>query len=228
MNIHIVSRNEPWALAKPLADNGIYAKWIPNSPHTVDSVDVVPLGEAELVLLMAPDPFFVFSWITRVRARGSRCLIFVIIANGTHSDRATALVYGADEVQSEFVIDDVVARIHALKRRTHGVADLVVTAGDLEIDTHAETVKIRGCLVHFTRHEFLMLELLAKRKGMTVTKEMFLNYLYAGRDEPALKIIDVFVCKIRRKLSSASGGQNFIQTIWGRGHTLADPMEDAA
>ena len=72
-----------------------------------------------------------------------------------------------------------------------------------------------------------MLELLSLRKGTTLTKEMFLNHLYGGMDEPELKIIDVFICKLRKKLSMACGGENYIETVWGRGYVLRDP-EDMA
>ena len=54
-----------------------------------------------------------------------------------------------------------------------------------------------------------MLELLSLRKGTTLTKEMFLNHLYGGMDEPELKIIDVFICKLRKKLAVACNGEHF-------------------
>ena len=73
-----------------------------------------------------------------------------------------------------------------------------------------------------------MLELLSLRKGTTLTKEMFLNHLYGGIDEPDLKIIDVFVCKLRKKLSSTTGGINYIETVWGRGYILNENAEDAS
>ena len=73
-----------------------------------------------------------------------------------------------------------------------------------------------------------MLELLSLRKGTTLTKEMFLNHLYGGMDEPELKIIDVFICKLRKKLANASSGKNYIETVWGRGYVLREPIEDEA
>ena len=85
------------------------------------------------------------------------------------------------------------------------------------------TVEIDGQPLHLTGKEYGILELLSLRKGTTLTKEMFLNHLYGGMDEPELKIIDVFVCKLRKKLSSATGGENYIETVWGRGHVLRDP-----
>src|SRR5256885_15583834 len=73
---------------------------------------------------------------------------------------------------------------------------------------------------HLTGKEYQMLELLSLRKGTTLTKEMFLDHLYGGMDEPELKIIDVFICKLRKKLATASAGRNYIETVWGRGYVL--------
>ena len=90
----------------------------------------------------------------------------------------------------------------------------------------AKTVEAEGRTVHLTGKEYQMLELLSLRKGTTLTKEMFLNHLYGGMDEPELKIIDVFVCKLRKKLSAATGNENYIETVWGRGYVLRDPQEE--
>ena len=56
----------------------------------------------------------------------------------------------------------------------------------------------------------------------------FLNHLYGGRDEPELKIIDVFICKLRKKLANAAKGNNYIETVWGRGYVLREPTENEA
>jgi len=85
---------------------------------------------------------------------------------------------------------------------------------------------INGARVHLTGKEYQMLELLSLRKGTTLTKEMFLNHLYGGMDEPELKIIDVFICKLRKKLANASNGKNYIETVWGRGYVLREPAEE--
>ena len=69
--------------------------------------------------------------------------------------------------------------------------------------------------------------LLALRKGSTLTKETFLNHLYGDLDESDAKIIDVFICKLRKKLANASGGQDYIETVWGRGYTLREPTEQS-
>jgi two-component system cell cycle response regulator CtrA len=79
-----------------------------------------------------------------------------------------------------------------------------------------------------TEKEYQMLELLSLRKGMTLSKETFLNHLYGDKDEPEMKIIDVFICKLRKKLDTATDGVDYIETIWGRGYALRDPEASGA
>ena len=102
----------------------------------------------------------------------------------------------------------------------------VIRTGKVTVNLDAKTVEAEGKGVHLTGKEYQMLELLSLRKGTTLTKEMFLNHLYGGMDEPELKIIDVFICKLRKKLSTATGGDNYIETVWGRGYVLRDPDVD--
>jgi len=104
----------------------------------------------------------------------------------------------------------------------------VIKTGKLEVNLDARTVEVGAKPVHLTGKEYGILELLSLRKGTTLTKEMFLNHLYGGMDEPELKIIDVFVCKLRKKLSQASEGELYIETVWGRGYVLRDPVADPA
>ena len=111
--------------------------------------------------------------------------------------------------------DELVARIHAIVRRSKGHAQSVIETGDLVVNLDAKTVEVGGARVHLTGKEYQMLELLSLRKGTTLTKEMFLNHLYGGMDEPEIKIIDVFICKLRKKLANASSGKDYIETVWG-------------
>ena len=101
----------------------------------------------------------------------------------------------------------------------------MITIDDLIVNLDQKMVEVGGARVHLTGKEYQMLELLSLRKGTTLTKEMFLNHLYGGMDEPELKIIDVFICKLRKKLSLACDGENYIETVWGRGYVLREPDE---
>ena len=108
-------------------------------------------------------------------------------------------------------------------RRSKGHADSIIQTGKLTVNLDTRTVEVNKQPLHLTGKEYGILELLSLRKGTTLTKEMFLNHLYGGMDEPELKIIDVFVCKLRKKLAAATGGENYIDTAWGRGYILRDP-----
>jgi two-component system cell cycle response regulator CtrA len=141
-------------------------------------------------------------------------------------DKVRGLGFGADDYMTKpFHKSELVARIHAIVRRSRGHAQSVINTGDLCVNLDSKTVEIQGSRVHLTSKEYQMLELLAMRKGSTLTKEMFLGHLYGGMDEPEMKIIDVFICKLRKKLASASGGADYIETVWGRGYVMREPQE---
>jgi two-component system, cell cycle response regulator CtrA len=141
-------------------------------------------------------------------------------------DKVSGLGFGADDYMTKpFHKDELVARIHAIVRRSKGHAQSVIQTGDLVLKLDTKTVEVNGVRVHLTGKEYQMLELLSLRKGTTLTKETFLNHLYGGMDEPELKIIDVFICKLRKKLANASNGKNYIETVWARGLVLHDPAE---
>ena len=142
-------------------------------------------------------------------------------------DKVKGFGVGADDYMTKpFHRDELVARIHAIVRRSKGHAQSVIQTDDLVVNLDTKTGEVSGARVHLTGKEYAMLELLSLRKGMTLTKEMFLNHLYGGIDEPEVKIIDVFMCKLRKKLAGASGGKNYIETVWGRGYVLRHPTEE--
>ena len=142
-------------------------------------------------------------------------------------DKVKGFGFGADDYMTKpFHKDELVARIHAIVRRSKGHAQSVVQSGDLLVNLDAKTTEVNGARVYLTGKEYQVLELLSLRKGMTISKEMFLNHLYGGMDEPELKIIDVFMCKLRKKLANASGGKNYIETVWGRGYMLRQPTDE--
>jgi two-component system cell cycle response regulator CtrA len=159
----------------------------------------------------------------------------VLILSGDSETGTKVIGFGAgadDYVTKPFDKAELLARIHALVRRSQGHAQSVIITGPVSIDLAARTVSVNGRRVGLTGKEYAILEMLSLRKGMTLTKEMFLTHLYGGRDEPELKIIDVFVCKLRKKLHEAGApSSGCIETVWGRGYALRDPepvMEPAA
>ena len=143
------------------------------------------------------------------------------------SDKVNGLDFGVDDYLAKpFHKEELVARTHAVVHRTKDHAESVITIGDLDVKLDHKTAEVNGARVHLTSKEYQILEVLALRKGTTLTKEMLLNHLYGGMDEPEIKIIDVFICKLRKKLANASGGKNYIETVWGRGYMLHDSARD--
>ena len=142
-------------------------------------------------------------------------------------NKIRGLGIGADDYLTKpFDKRELAARVQAIVRRSKGHSDSIIKTGKLVVNLDARTVEVDSKPVHLTGKEYGILELLSLRKGTTLTKEMFLNHLYGGMDEPELKIIDVFVCKLRKKLASASEGENYIETVWGRGYVLRNPPDD--
>ncbi len=139
------------------------------------------------------------------------------------------LDFGADDYLTKpFDKGELIARIHALVRRSKGHSESVIRTGRLVVNVDTHTVEVDGQPLHLTGKEYGILELLSLRKGTIVTKELILNHLYGGMEEPDPKIIDVFICKLRKKLTAATGEDKYIRTVWGHGHVLRDPVEEAA
>jgi two-component system, cell cycle response regulator CtrA len=154
--------------------------------------------------------------------------IMILSGSSEIDTKVKTLGGGADDYMTKpFHKEELVARIHAVVRRSKGHAQSVIRTGEIAVNLDGKTVEVNGSRVHLTGKEYQMLELLSLRKGTTLTKEMFLNHLYGGMDEPELKIIDVFICKLRKKLKAAAQDHH-IETVWGRGYVLRDPQEEKA
>ena len=154
--------------------------------------------------------------------------ILILSGSDDTENKIKGFGFGADDYLTKpFHREELVARIHAIIRRSKGHSQSVVKTGEILVNLDAKTVEAGNKPVHLTGKEYQMLELLSLRKGTTLTKEMFLNHLYGGMDEPELKIIDVFICKLRKKLANATDGANYIETVWGRGYVLRDPQPEA-
>jgi two-component system cell cycle response regulator CtrA len=195
-----------------------------------EGIDLGKLYDYDIILLDLNLPDMSGTEVLR-SLRVSRVNTPILILSGLAGveDRIKGLGGGADDYMTKpFHKDELVARIHAIVRRSRGHAQSVIETDDLVINLDTKMADINGSRVHLTGKEYQMLELLSLRKGMTLTKEMFLNHLYGGIDEPEMKIIDVFICKLRKKLTNASGGKNYIETVWGRGYVLRHPTDDEA
>ena len=191
-----------------------------------EGIDLAKLYDYDLILLDLDLPDMDGHEVLR-QLRLARVETPILILTGADDtdSKIRGFGFGADDYLTKpFHREELVARIHAIIRRSKGHAQSLINTGKVTVNLDAKTVEAEGKTVHLTGKEYQMLELLSLRKGTTLTKEMFLNHLYGGMDEPELKIIDVFICKLRKKLSIATGGDNYIETVWGRGYVLRDPQ----
>jgi two-component system cell cycle response regulator CtrA len=164
--------------------------------------------------------------LKRLRSARVATPVVVLTGIGELGSKVAALSVGADDYLTKpFHRDELVARIQAVVRRSKGHSQSIIRTGRLAVNLDAKTVDVDGARVHLTGKEYEIIELMSLRKGMTITKDTFLNHLYGGMDEPDVKIIDVFICKLRKKLSLACGGKSYIETMWGRGYVLREAPE---
>ncbi|MFV0358559.1 response regulator transcription factor CtrA [Tropicimonas sp.] len=191
-----------------------------------EAIDLAKLYDYDLVLLDLGLPDMTGHEVLRQLRLAKVDTPILILSGADDTDnKIKGFGFGADDYLTKpFHREELVARIHAIIRRSKGHAQSVINTGKVTVNLDAKTVEVDGRSVHLTGKEYQMLELLSLRKGTTLTKEMFLNHLYGGMDEPELKIIDVFICKLRKKLSQATDGDNYIETVWGRGYVLRDPQ----
>ncbi len=192
-----------------------------------DGLEIGKLYDYDIILLdlLLPD-MHGYDVLRKWRAGRIQTPVLILSGMAEMDSKLQGLGFGADDYLTKpFDKRELVARIQAIVRRSKGHSQSIIETGRLKVNLDSRTVEVEGQPLHLTGKEYGILELLSLRKGTTLTKEMFLNHLYGGIDEPELKIIDVFICKLRKKLASATGGQNYIETVWGRGYVLRDPLE---
>ena len=190
-----------------------------------EGIDLAKLYDYDIILLDLNLPDMTGHDVLRqLRLARIETPILILTGSDDTENKIRGFGFGADDYLTKpFQREELVARIHAIVRRSKGHAQSIIWTGKVAVNLDAKTVEVEGKTVHLTGKEYQMLELLSLRKGTTLTKEMFLNHLYGGMDEPELKIIDVFICKLRKKIAQATDNENYIQTVWGRGYVLKDP-----
>ncbi|MCK5555382.1 MAG: response regulator transcription factor [Alphaproteobacteria bacterium] len=195
-----------------------------------DGLEIGKLYEYDIIILdlMLPD-LDGYEVLKRLRAAKIETPILILSGLSELDSKLKGLGFGADDYLTKpFDKRELMARLHAIVRRSKGHAQSIITTGPIMVNLDARTVEIDGKQLHLTSKEYGIIELLSLRKGSTLTKEMFLNHLYGGMDEPEVKIIDVFICKLRKKIEKMSGDSgNCIETVWGRGYVLRDPTESS-
>jgi two-component system cell cycle response regulator CtrA len=192
-----------------------------------DGLEIGKLYDYDIIVLdlMLPD-MDGYEVLRRLRSAKIETPVLILSGMSELDAKIKGLGFGADDYLTKpFDKRELIARIQAIVRRAKGHSDSLIRTGRLTVNLDTRTAEVSGQPLHLTGKEYGILELLSLRKGTTLTKEMFLNHLYGGMDEPELKIIDVFVCKLRKKLAAACDGENYIETVWGRGYVLRDPNE---
>jgi two-component system cell cycle response regulator CtrA len=190
-----------------------------------DGVELAKLYDFDILILdiRLPD-IDGYDVVRRLRAARVRTPVLILSSRSDPLDKVKGLSNGADDFLTKpFIREELVARLQAIVRRSKGHSEAVIRTGALKVNMDTRAVEVGGRRLHVTGKEYAILELLSLRKGTTLTKEMFLDHLYGGIDEPELKIIDVFICKLRKKIASANDGVSYIETVWGRGYTLKEP-----
>jgi two-component system cell cycle response regulator CtrA len=190
-----------------------------------EGIDLGKLYDYDIVVLDLTLPDMNgFEVLKALRVAKVRAPVLILSGNAIIEAKIKALKLGADDYLTKpFHKDELVARIQAVVRRSRGHSQAIVSTGKLSVNLDTKTVEVGDETIHLTRKEYQMLELLSLRKGTTLSKEMFLNHLYGDDNEPEVKIIDVFICKLRKKLTAAADGVDYIETVWGRGYALRDP-----
>ncbi len=207
-----------------------------NAGFTVDHTDMgrealemVRRYDYDLILLdlMLPD-IEGYEVVRRMRAARLATPVIVLSTLCRPQAKVKAFAVGADDfITTPFDHAELIARMQAILRRSKGYSEPTLRVGSLQLNLDSREVSVDGSAVHLTGKEYAILELLVLRKGMVLTKDAFLNHLYGGMDEPEMKIIDVFICKLRKKLQLAGAG-HLIGTVWGRGYMLRDEERAAA
>jgi two-component system cell cycle response regulator CtrA len=159
--------------------------------------------------------------LRKIRAEKPEMPVIVLTGRDDKQSCLDLLEAGADDYMTKpFSSDELIARMRANIRRANGHSDNIIRSGSFALDLKRQLVQIDGVDLNLTRKEFEMLRLMVLQKGGVISKEAFLDHLYGGMDEPEIKIIDVFICKLRKKLEHAMAGQKIIETVWGRGYRV--------
>ena len=207
---------------KELKFEGAYVDVAPNGE---DGVDLGKVYDFDIIILDTDLPDISgFEVLKTLRDSKVGAPVLVLSTATDLTNKLRCFRLGADDYMTKpFELDELMARVRAIVRRSNGHARAIITTGELSVDIDRKEVRVAGEWVHFTPSEYDLLELLCLRKGAVVTKEILLDHIYGGRDEPESAVIEVNMCRIRRKIAAATGGAHYIQTVWGRGYSLTDP-----
>ena len=202
-------------------------------------IDVADCGEEALELIRHYDYDIVvldimlpdmegYEVVRKMRVARVETPVLILSGLSRPQAKVKGLAMGADDfITKPYDPAELTARVQAIVRRSKGYCQPTLRLGGLVLNLDTRDVTSDGRPIQLTGKEYAILELMVLRKGMVLTKEAFLNHLYGGMDEPEVKIIDVFICKLRKKLAAAGAG-NLIATVWGRGYMIREGAGEPA
>ncbi|MFK7858856.1 MAG: response regulator transcription factor [Granulosicoccus sp.] len=161
------------------------------------------------------------SLIQNLRKKNMKYPVLILTARDTWQDKVDGLEAGADDYLTKpFHMEELLARIRALLRRTGGWTDSVMQFDRLSIDTRAQQVKVDEQVIELTAYEYRVLVYLATNGGKVISKSTLLDHLYDEDTDRDPNILEVFIRRLRQKLD-ADKTLNPIETLRGRGYRLA-------
>lgn len=190
----------------------------------VKGLEICNVNNYDIIILdlMLPD-IDGYEVLLRLRHANNKIPVLILSGLSTEDHKIKGLNLGADDFLTKpFNMSELIGRIQAIVRRSKSQIEEVIRFDKVSINLNTRIVDVGGKRVNLTNKEYTVLELLAKKKGSVLSKKMLMNHLYRGMGEPKTKIIDVFTCKLRKKLADTAGGTNYIETVWGRGYMLKD------
>jgi two-component system cell cycle response regulator CtrA len=195
-------------------------------PFDTAAIDEVPAFlkayDYDLVVLAVHNPAARLAWLRRTGI----ALPVLVVAAGEGGERAALLDLGADDaVPPSCESAELAARLRALVRRSRGHASPELRAGSAELRLGRMEVLVRGHAVPLTPKEYAILELLFLRRGVVHSKPAIVNHVYGAEEGPALRTLDVIVCKLRKKLA-AHGAPDLVATVWGSGLVLRELSDE--
>ena len=212
------------SLTDRLEDQGFH---VDEADRGEDALELTDIYEYQVMILDLGLPDMSGDEVLdNLRAKNEHLPVLILSGEADVEARLSCLRAGADDYLTEpNNMDELVGRLHALVRRANGHANNRLQFGDITLDLTARDVRVGNTRVELTSKEYQMLELLCLRKGSVVSKESFLDHLYGGMDEPEMEIIEVFICKLRKKIENAGAPHPFIETVWGRGYRVDIPEQ---
>ncbi len=193
-----------------------------------DGLEIAKLYDYDMIILgLMLSDMEGFNVLKRLRSAQVETPVLLLSGLDDAAQKVKGLQMGADDFLTKpFNQEELVARIQAIVRRSQGYSVPVINIGNLAVNLTSRSVELDGRPIWLTRREYALMEVFALRKGMLISKETLLNHLYGSIDEPEEKVVDVFICKLRKKLAATSDGTKFIRTVWGRGYVMDDPKNN--